>query len=537
MSSPRPRPWLPVLAGAALLALLQQQLLLRQPPRLQQLRQAPASSGPAALQLQFSRPMTAASLQRASRLKPALEHRWLGQGSSLLLTLQDGQRIQTPLSLWLAGRDPRGLALAPSRWLWDPRPRVVAVVQVRGGEQLQLRDHDGRWRPISPIWRAIPVMLPLGDGSGVAAASQRADGRLELWRIPIRQRGLTAQAPTGPGPTAPGATDPAATGLRPGGTGLTAADLGARQPDDSQPAGQRPSGAQPTGPQPTGANTTGAKSADAHRPRANRPGAPPTGAPPIAADLTVGRPVALLKDPVAFAHFSSNRRGDLLVQSGGLAANDSSTVLFTTDGRPKTLRTQAAGPIRLAPEGGALLVPEPDSLSLETLPPELGGSERGTRQTLPGSLDLSSFCPQSGRALLVRHWPDYRRSLELVEPGQAPRQLWLGQGALLASACSGGGQRAWALVLDGMDRPRLSVVMVSGDGRTLARRDLQDWEAEPGAGLFWDPSSGRLLTVLRPQPMGRAGPRDARAVLIDSQSLRVEPLGPGVSQAQWLPRG
>jgi len=462
MSSPSPRPWLPVLAGAALLALLQQQLLLRQPPRLEQLRQAPASSGPAALQLRFSRPMTAASLQQASRLEPALPHRWLGQGSSLLLTLQEGQRIQTPLSLWIAGRDPRGLALAPSRWLWDPRPRVVAVVGVRGGEQLQLRDHNGRWRAISPIWQAIPVMLPLGDGSGVAAASQRADGRLELWRIPIRQRALTAQGPSGAGPTGNRST---------------------------------------------------------------------------AGELAVGRPVALRKDPVVFAHFSSNRRGDLLVQSSGIGANASSTVLVRADGRPHTLRTQAAGPIRLAPEGGALLVPETDGLSLETLPPDLGGSERGTRQTLPGSLDLSSFCPQSGRALLVRHWPDYRRSLELVEPGQAPRQLWLGPGALLASACSGGGQRVWALVLDGMDRPRLSVMMLNAQGRMLARRDLPEWEAEPGAGLFWDPSTGRLLTVLRPQARGQAVSRDARTVLIDGRSLDIEPLGPGVSQAQWLPRG
>ena len=77
--------------------------------------------------------------------------------------------------------------------------------------------------------------------------------------------------------------------------------------------------------------------------------------------------------------------------------------------------------MRLLPGGGAVVVPEIDGLSLRDLPPR-----PPRRQTLPGSRDLSSFCPRAGRALLVRHWPDYRRSLELVEPGLAPRQLWIG---------------------------------------------------------------------------------------------------------------
>lgn len=442
------RPLLLSLGLPALLALVQQQLLQRQPPRLEQLRQAAASSGPAALQVRFSRPMAASALQAASRLEPPLRHRWLGQGSALLLTLQEGQPIGGPLQLLLAGRDPRGLTLPSSRWLWDPRPRVVAVVRVGGGEQLQLRGHDGRWRPISPIWRAIPVMLPLGDGSAVAAASQQADGRLRLWRIPLQQRNLR------------------------------------RDGDRRTP-------------------------------------------------LEVGRPVPLLAEPVFFAHFSSNRRGDLLVQSGRLEAGGSSTVVQAAGGRLHTLTTPAGGPIRLAPEGGAMVVPEPEGLSLQTLPVSLGGSDPPRRQTLPGSRDLSSFCPQAGRALLVRHWPDYRRSLELVEPGQAPRQLWLGGEALLASACSRGGQRVWALLLEGIQNPRLSVASFDASGRLLARRSLPEWEAEPGAGLHWDPSTGQLLTVLRPR--GEAS--TPRAVLIDGDHLRVRPLGPSVSQAQWLPGG
>lgn len=433
----------------ALLALVQQQVLQRQPPRLEQLRQAAASAGPAALQVRFSRPMSAAGVQTASRLDPPLRHRWLGQGSSLLLTLQEGQRLDGPLQLLLAGQDPRGLSLAPSRWRWDPRPMVVAVVQVDGGEQLQLRDHGGRWRPISPIWRAIPVMLPLGDGSAVAAASQEADGRLRLWTIPLQQR-------------------------------------------NPRPASDR-------------------------RPL-----------------LQVGKPTPLLREPVFYAHFSSNRRGDLLVQSGRLEAGGSSTVVHAADGRTHTLATTAGGPIRLAPEGGAMLVPEAEGLSLQTLPASLGGAEPPRRQILPGSRDLSSFCPQAGRALLVRHWPDYRRSLELVEPGQAPRQLWLGGEALLASACSRGGQQVWALLLEGIVRPRLSVARFDSSGRLLVRRSLPQWEAEPGAGLHWDSSTGQLLTVLRPTVLSAASRAAPRAVLIDGERLSVRALGSSITQAQWL---
>jgi hypothetical protein len=431
----------------ALLAAIQQQLLLRQPPRLEVLRQAPASSGPAALQARFSRPILTASLEQNSTLQPPLPHRWLGRGSSLLLTLREGGRITAPMELGLAGRDPRGLALRPSRWHWDPRPRIVAVVQVSGGEQLQLREHDGRWRPISPVWRAIPVVLPLGDGSGVAAGSRLEDGRLRLWRIPIQQHNL----------------------------------------------------------QPQGA-----------------PRKPPT----------VEQPQPLLAGPVLFAHLSSNRRGDLLVQSGSLEPGSSSTVLHGSGGRKQTLSWEASGPMLLAPEEGTVLVPGPEGLNLHTLPPL-----PPRRQTLPGSRDLSSFCPQAGRALLVRHWPDFRRSLELVEPGQPPRQLWLGKHAVLASACSRGGQRSWALLLDGIRRPQLSVVAFDNQGRQLARRILTGWEAEPGTGLQWDPSSGQLLAVLRPWASANGRRQPARAALIDGERLEVRVLGPAVGQAQWLPAG
>jgi hypothetical protein len=250
------------------------------------------------------------------------------------------------------------------------------------------------------------------------------------------------------------------------------------------------------------------------------------------APLQVGQPQALRGQAVIFAHLSSNRLGDLLMQSGGMDMGSSETLLLPAKGPPQRIAWESTGPMLLAPEGGSLLVPDTEGLHLQALPPLAP-----RRQTLPGSRDLSSFCPQAGRALLVRHWPDFRRSLELVEPGQAPRQLWLGQEALLASACSRGGERVWALLLQGITRPRLSLLALDRRGRQLARRELTGWELEPGTGLHWDPASGQLLAVLR--PLANRGDRrqEARAVLIDGTSLELRQLPGKVSQAQWLPAG
>jgi len=443
----RPHRIAAALALPALLALGQQQLLLRRPPRLELLQDAPASSGPAALQARFSRPMATGSLNRDSQLTPPLAHRWRGQGNSLLLTLEPGQRVMAPLELRLAGRDSRGLPLQPSGWFWDPRPRIVAVVSRTGGEQVQVRDHDGDWQAISPIWPEIPMLQPLGDGSGVVAASRRGDGQLSLWRIPLRQQNL-------------------------------------------RPAGQ-------------------------------------AGGPPRA-----DQPQPLLPGPVLFAHLSSNRNGDLLIQSGALEPGSGEAVLLPAGGGRQALPWTASGPMRLLPEGGAAVVPDPEGLHLRSLPPRPASS-----QTLPGSRDLSSFCPQAGRALLLRHWPDFRRSLELVEPGLPPRQLWLGPEALLASACDRSGERVWLMLAEGSGQPQLRLIALDRRGRILRQRLLQGWELEPGTGLHWDPASGRLLAALRPLTPGPGRPSGARAVLINGETLSLLPLPPAVRQVLWLAPG
>jgi hypothetical protein len=163
---------------------------------------------------------------------------------------------------------------------------------------------------------------------------------------------------------------------------------------------------------------------------------------------------------------------------------------------------------------------------------------------LPGQRDLLGFCPQAGRALLLRHWPDYRRSIERIEPGLAPRQLWLGHQAVLAAACERGGDTIWALLMDGLGAPRLELLALDPNGRVRRRRRLDGWEPEPGTSMQFDPTSGQLLLSLRrlagdrgTASTGNDTSAEAQPVLIDSGSLQLRPLAKKIRQAVWLPPG
>jgi hypothetical protein len=109
----------------------------------------------------------------------------------------------------------------------------------------------------------------------------------------------------------------------------------------------------------------------------------------------------------------------------------------------------------------------------------------------------------------------------------------------VASACDRSGERVWALLLEGQERPLLSLLTLSRSGQVLARRDLRGWELEPVTGLHWDPASGQLLAALRPQPAeaGAAPLQPAQPVLIDGRTLELRPLQRAVRQVHWLPAG
>ena len=421
---------------------MQQQILLRRPPRLLELESSTASSGPAALSLHFSRPMKLASLAERSRLQPTLPHQWLGASNPLRLLLDANQPIIGPIQLLISGTDQRGLLLQPQRWSWDPRPRLLAVVPRGNGEQLQLLQRNGTWRPLTPEFERITAVTPLGDGSGIALASRTQTGE-RLWLVPLQQSALR---------------------------------------------------------------------------RNGEPGPPGVQAGPLR---------ALLPEPLMFAHLSSNQRGDLLVQWSARALGRSITSFWPRQGRRQQLELEASGPMQLLPEGGALVVPELEGLSLRNLP-----GQRERRQLLPGSRDLSSFCPVSGRALLVRHWPDFRRSLELVEPGQPPRQLWLGGDAVLSTACDRGGERVWLLVSNWRDAQRNRLLEINRQGQVVREKELADWQVEPGVPMAYDPTRQQLLLTMRKQ-----GSQDAQPVLIPVATLQLEPLAKPVRQALWLPPG
>jgi hypothetical protein len=441
-----------ILAAGVVMALVQQQLLLRRPPRLLDVHQAAASSGPAALRLRFSRPMQPGSVTSGTSLFPPLRFAVKGTGNPLLLLPAAGQRILAPLTLRLGGKDRRGLPLPSSRWHWDPRPHLVAVVPVPGGEQAQVLQHDGRWTPLSPVWHSIAGLQPLGDGSGLGLVSRDGSGNHQVWRQVLKRPTLSRSA-----------------------AGLGRVERGRLEP---------------FGP-----------------------------------------------EPLLFAHLSSNQQGDLLVQTAERSPQAHRTVLWLRSGERRPLQLDSMGSVALLPQGQDVIVPETEGLSVRTLPPR-----PPRRQLLPGSRDLSSFCPVAGRALLVRHWPDYRRSLELVEPGQPPRALWIGSEALVASACSRGGERSWALLIDGTTVPRLKLIALDRTGRLLARRELAGFELEPGTGLRYDPTADRLLLALRPlAPEGGSGSRprnqEARPALIDATSLRLSLLEQPVRQVSWLMAG
>jgi len=421
--------WLPLLA-ATLLAGLQQQLLLRRPPRLLEIRGLPPGSGAAALELRFSRPMAVDSLREGLQLQPSLRFQLQGDGQRLRLQLPAGQTIPGPLRLMLAGRDGRGQALRPETVVWAPRPALVASRPA--GPVAQLQRWDGRrWQTLATTGGPVQTLLPLGDGRGLALVTAADPMALQVWRLSV------------------------------------------------------------------------------------------------AADGRVQHHRRLGNEPLLFAHLSTDQQGSLLIQAASQLMGEVEVTLWPAQGQPQSLDLKASGPIRLLPQGSRVVLPERDGLALRTLPPL-----PPRRSFLPGSRDLSSFCPEAGRALLVRHWPDYRRSIEWLEPGRPPRQLWIGEDAVVATACAGGGEGLWALLIRGVSQPRLDLLTLDRSGQTPRRLALEGLELEPGTGLFHDPTRQQLLLQVREQGGARGG---SRAALVNLRQGAVELLPGEVRQLGWLP--
>ena len=234
----------------------------------------------------------------------------------------------------------------------------------------------------------------------------------------------------------------------------------------------------------------------------------------------------LAEKDVLFGHLSSNLNGDLLLQTGGFFPGSERIELIEADGKRQQLRQRTSGPMQLLPAGGGLVVPGQDSLRLQPL---VDNGKPG--QLLPGRRELGAFCAASGRAVLIRHWPDYRRSIELVIPGQAPRQLWLGEEAVLGVACNGSGTRIWAVIGEWSGQRGLHrIVQIDAEGQELQRADLEPWVMKGGTPLqFNQVTRHLLLTVMKPNQ------REAHPALMNADNLDWETILPiDVGEAQWL---
>ena len=238
---------------------------------------------------------------------------------------------------------------------------------------------------------------------------------------------------------------------------------------------------------------------------------------------------ALSQGNLLFGHISSNLNGDLLVQTGGLKPGSETLELLLANSERQSLDLASSGPLQLLPAGGGLVVPGYDGISLRPI------KDNGKPpQVLPGSRELGAFCSTSGRAVLIRHWPDYRRSIELVIPGLAPRQLHLGEEAVLGVSCNGSGEQIWAVL--GVWRGRRSqheLVQFDSEGSVLQRRTLAPWSLSPGTGVEHNPVDNTLLmTLTQPELIG------GRAALINGDTLQLnKTLDEPIREARWLPAG
>ena len=230
-----------------------------------------------------------------------------------------------------------------------------------------------------------------------------------------------------------------------------------------------------------------------------------------------------------FAHLSSNQLGELLVQLGGFDPDSDRTWIQSSGEKQRSLDLEASGPLRLLPDGNGLVVPSYEGLELLPLNPD---SESVSRQSLPGSREVKAFCSGAGRALLVRHWPDYRRSVELVIPARPPQQVWLGEAGVMAAACDNGGERLWLVLREAGLQTQDTLLQIDSQGGEIRRRSLGDWRLSSGAELDYDPVSDQLLTVVQ-----KAGDDVGRVALISGSTLRFEVLEQSAVLARWLPAG
>ena len=239
--------------------------------------------------------------------------------------------------------------------------------------------------------------------------------------------------------------------------------------------------------------------------------------------------IALSDKNVQYPYLSSNLNGELLIQKDKFTSKEYITELIDSNNRRHFLNFSSQDKMELLPAGGGLITSTLEGIVIRPLI-----KNEKKMQILPGRRELGCFCAASGRAVLIRHWPDYRRSIEIIMPGIAPKQLYLGNQAVLAVSCDNVGKRVWAILGRWIEnKGEHEIVEFGNDGKILQRTQLNPWKVQAGTKMQFDQATQQLLlTVTKPNL------RNARVAIYNTKKLTLEKVLPlKIQEAYWLRAG
>ena len=119
-----------------------------------------------------------------------------------------------------------------------------------------------------------------------------------------------------------------------------------------------------------------------------------------------------------------------------------------------------------------------------------------------------------------------------MSPGVAPRQLHLGEDAVLAVACNNSGTRIWAVLGRWTaNRSEQRLVLMDSTGDVLREKPLDPWLIQPGTRLLIDPVGQQLLLTVGQAPQRQSGVAALmNAASLDWISIDDQP----IKEALWL---
>jgi hypothetical protein len=113
----------------------------------------------------------------------------------------------------------------------------------------------------------------------------------------------------------------------------------------------------------------------------------------------------------------------------------------------------------------------------------------------------------------------------------APRQLWLGEEAVLGVACDAMGEQIWAVIGSWTGEwAQHTILRMDSEGNEISRRLLTPWRMKGGTPLQLDPVGMRLLLTV-----SKKGQNSANPAFLDAATLQWQTIIPiDVEEAQLL---